>query len=1112
MGDNGNGELGDGTTTNRTSPVQILSGGVQAVAGGYSHSLILKTDGSLWAMGDNSYGDLGDGTTTQRNAPVEILSGGVQAVSAGYFFSLILKTDGSLWAMGDNDHGQLGDGTTTNRTSPVQILSGGVQTVAAGGYQSLILKADGSLWAVGGNQYGQLGDGTTTNRTSPVQILSSGVQAVAGGFFDSLFLKTDGSLWSTGGNYEGQLGDGTTNSRNAPELIAVNVQKISAGDSHSMVVASGNIGLVPTFTAQPASQTVNAGQNASFTASISGIPTPTVKWQVSTDNGSTWNDVTSSSPYSGQATGTLAITGATAAMNGFEYQCLASNSAQSNVASSAVTLTVDTVPTLTTQPTAQSVTAGGNSTFTVAASGNPSPTYQWQVSTDSGKTWTTLTDVAPYNGTKTGTLTITGATATINGYQYQCLASNSVQSNVASNAVTLTVDTVPAITTQPTSQTVTAGGNAVFTVVASGNPAPTYQWQVNTNGGSTWTNLTNTVPYSGTATATLTITGATAVMNGYQYQCLASNSAQSGVASTAAVLSVIPSAATADAGQSVISSGFMATWNAMSGAMGYRLDVSTNSSFSSFVSGYQNLDVSNVTSMAISGLNANATYYYRVRAYNSAGTGAYSSTVTVTTTPTINITAPLTVSTLAGTALTYGSIDGTGAAARFHYPSGVAADSAGNVYVADTDNDIIRKIVASTGAVTTLAGQAGISGNIDASGSAARFNNPSGVAVDSAGNVYVTDTLNNTLRKVTASGAVSTLAGQAGASGSANGIGTAALFQGPQGLALDNAGDLYIADTNNHTIRKMVLSTGAVTTFAGLAGNAGNSDGTSSARFDFPSDVTVDASGNVYVADTENSTIRKVTPAGVVTTIAGNPEQSGGADGIGTAATFDNPAAITIDTLGNLYVANTDNHTIRMIVPATQTVTTIAGIAGTSGSTNGSGSTALFFAPTGIGADANGNLYIADTNNDTIRLGLLAMAPAIQTQPQSQTVTAGSSVQFSVTASGRPAVTYQWYFGGAAISGTTSSSYSLSNAQAANAGSYAVTVANTMGSVTSNAATLTVNAATPPPSGGGGESSGGGGGGGAPSAWFCCALLILAVARLIQGRMKIERSATPASV
>jgi hypothetical protein len=377
------------------------------------------------------------------------------------------------------------------------------------------------------------------------------------------------------------------------------------------------------------------------------------------------------------------------------------------------------------------------------------------------------------------------------------------------------------------------------------------------------------------------------------------------------------------------------------------------------------------------------------------------------------------------------------------------------------------------------------------------------VAVDSAENVYVADTLNNTLRKVSAAGAVSTLAGQAGVSGSANGTGTAALFQGPQGLALDNAGDLYIADTNNHTIRKMVLSTGAVTTFAGLAGNAGNSDGTSSARFDFPSDVTVDASGNVYVADTENSTIRKVNSAGVVTTIAGNPEQSGGADGIGTAATFDSPAAITIDTLGNLYVADTDNHTIRMIVPVTQTVTTIAGIAGTSGSTNGSGSTALFFDPTGIGADANGNLYVADTNNDTIRLGLLAMAPTIQTQPQSQTVTAGDSVQFSVAASGRPAVTYQWYFGGTAISGATGSSFSLSNAQAANAGSYTVTVTNSMGSATSTAATLTINAVTPPPSGGGGGSSGGGGGG-APSIWFCTSILLIAVLRFFSGARKLR--------
>jgi hypothetical protein len=189
-------------------------------------------------------------------------------------------------------------------------------------------------------------------------------------------------------------------------------------------------------------------------------------------------------------------------------------------------------------------------------------------------------------------------------------------------------------------------------------------------------------------------------------------------------------------------------------------------------------------------------------------------------------------------------------------------------------------------------------------------------------------------------------------------------------------------------------------------------------------------------------------------------------------------------------------------MPATGAVTTLAGLAGTSGSADGLGSAVRFFHPAGIAVDSSNDLYIADTNNDTVRVGLLPTMPAIQTQPQSQTVTAGDSVQFSVAASGRPAVTYQWYFDGTAISGARGSSYSLSNAQAANAGSYTVTVTNSMGSATSNTATLTVRAATQAP-------SGGGGGGGVPSVWFFGALLLIAAARLIRGRM---RSATPASV
>jgi sugar lactone lactonase YvrE len=533
--------------------------------------------------------------------------------------------------------------------------------------------------------------------------------------------------------------------------------------------------------------------------------------------------------------------------------------------------------------------------------------------------------------------------------------------------------------------------------------------------------------------------------------------------------------------------------------------VSADRSFSSFVNGYNDLDVGDSTGVTLSGLSADTTYYYRIRAFGSAGAGANSTTIAVTTSAPVVVTTPLTVLTLAGQPLSRGDTDGIGSAARFFYPSGIAADQAGNLYLADTDNHAIRKIVASTGAVTTLAGLAGSSGSADGTGSDARFNSPAGVAVDSSGNVYVADTLNNTLRKITASGVVSTLAGSPGTSGSVDGPGGAASFLGPQGLAIDGSGNLYVADTNNHTIRKVLPSTGVVTTVAGLAGNAGSADGAGSlAQFNFPSGLAVDGAGTLYVADTENHTIRQILPSGTVSTLAGLAGNSGGADGTGSAARFNSPSELAVNPSGNIDVADTDNFTIREVIPSTGAVSTLAGLARTSGSADGLGSEVRFFHPAGIAVGASSNLYVADTNNDTVRVGLMPAVPAIQTQPQSQTVVAGSSVQFSVTASGRPAATFQWYFGGAAISGATGDTYSFLNAQPGNAGNYTVVVSNVMGSVTSNPATLTVNAAGG--GGGGGSAGGGSGGGGAPSCWFYAGLLLLAVARRCFGAARVSKS------
>ena len=361
---------------------------------------------------------------------------------------------------------------------------------------------------------------------------------------------------------------------------------------------------------------------------------------------------------------------------------------------------------------------------------------------------------------------------------------------------------------------------------------------------------------------------------------------------------------------------------------------------------------------------------------------------------------------LAGTLGGPGNLDGCSTAARFSHPEGVAVDAAGVIYVADTGNQLIRKIT-TAGVVSTLAGQSGVKGGADGTGNTATFSDPTGITVDAAGIVYVTDATGSTLRRITPTGVVSTLAGSFGTSGSANGQGAAANFATPLGIAHDTAGNLYVADQGNSAIR-MITPAGVVTTFAALldaankapvasglaidgTGNVyvgvrtnpqnggdegtlyddaqvwrykptgvfdrivagtgfGNADGTgAAASFDYPVGLAADASGNVYVADACNNQIRKISTAAVVTSLAGSPpslpcrfDEAQSVDGIGAAAGFDQPSGVAVDPGGNVVVADTLGDVIRR-VGQEGAVTTVAGTTTLSGSSDGTGAAARFF-------------------------------------------------------------------------------------------------------------------------------------------------------------------------
>ena len=448
----------------------------------------------------------------------------------------------------------------------------------------------------------------------------------------------------------------------------------------------------------------------------------------------------------------------------------------------------------------------------------------------------------------------------------------------------------------------------------------------------------------------------------------------------------------------------------------------------------------------------------------------------------------------------YSGDGGAATSAELNHPAAVAVDASGNLFVADVGNNRIRKIDVN-GVITTVAGNGtrAYSGDGGAATNASLYE-PTGVAVDASGNLFVADTFNSRLRKVTANGIITTVAGNGSGGYSGDGGAATNASPGPDGVAIDAFGNLYIADGDGNRIRKLDAN-GIITTVAGngewMNGCLCDGGPATSASVSHPSGMAVDASGNLYIADIGNMRIRKVDASGIITSVAGGGTGLGDGDGgLATSAALSAPSDVKLDATGNLFVADKLNNRVRKI-NVNGVITTVAGngSAGYSGD-GGAAINASLNYTAGVAVDTSGNLFIADEGNNRIRkvarfdlptltltnisassagyyrvivtspfgsvtssnalVTVLPAPPAITTQPLSQTVAVGSPVAFIVTASGLPPLSYQWFFDTNNITGATNSALSFTNTQFNQAGNYSVAVKGPTGNVTSSNALLVV--------------------------------------------------------
>ncbi|SHH63274.1 T9SS type A sorting domain-containing protein [Flavobacterium defluvii] len=413
-----------------------------------------------------------------------------------------------------------------------------------------------------------------------------------------------------------------------------NITVSSTGITTKNVAVTGSMNSIA-ITAQPTASTICAGANTTFSATASNATG--YQWQV--DQGAGFNNISNNATYSGANTATLTITGATAGLSGYIYRVIATGTCPSATSNSAA-LTVNMAPAITAQPSASTICAGAATTFTATAANATG--YQWQV--DQGAGFNNISNNATYSGANTATLTITGATAGLNGYIYRVVATGSCTPNATSNSAALTVNMAPAITAQPSASTICAGANTIFTATAAN--ATGYQWQVDQGAG--FNNIANNATYSGANTATLTITGATAGLNGYIYRVVVTGSCTPNATSNSAALTVnMAPAITAQPSASIICAGANTTFTATAAnATGYQWQVDQGAGFSSITNGGVYSGATSAT-LTITGATAGLSgYLYRVVATGLCTPDATSNTALLTVNQAPSITAQPTDSSI----------------------------------------------------------------------------------------------------------------------------------------------------------------------------------------------------------------------------------------------------------------------------------------------------------------------------------------------------------------------------------------------------------------------------------------------------------------------------------